>query len=61
MGVPVLVNPNSYKNVKTVLDDFIGNVIMGCDGLPYLASSIIKFGKTFMGYNCNWFWSFTYE
>ena len=50
MGEPVLVNPNSYDSVKTVLDEYkhchkIGEarewVLLGCDGPPYRMANII--------------------
>ena len=50
VGEPIMINPNSYANVKVVLDNLITQalnddrkwIILGCDGPPYcIASRII--------------------
>ena len=59
VGEPIMVNPNSYDSVKTVLDNLKGHeidserkwVVLGCDGPPYcLASRIIESSSE--EYNC---------
>ena len=59
VGEPIMVNPNSYVNVKIVLDHLIAHeinserkwVILGCDGPPYcMASRIIASNSE--EYNC---------
>ena len=56
MGEPVLLNPNSYDNLRVILDSLkvnldIGNTrhwsFIGCDGPPYcLASRLVEQNKT---------------
>ena len=53
MFEPVLLNPNSYKNIKVILNEIKGNnnigkdrewVFIGCDGPPYCLSERIAEG-----------------